>query len=189
MTRSLIHPSLAAIVLLAAACSRPPPAPPAAAAPVPATAPAMAVPPAGSAGPADAPLQLRIVTASGAPFDLAAQRGHWVVLNFWATWCKPCLKEMPALSALAQQRSDLRLLGLAWDEIDAAGFAAFVRDHPVAYPLAQVDTQAPPPGIEAPLALPATWVIDPHGRVVKRVFGEITPEQILAVVDARPGTP
>ncbi len=57
-----------------------------------AEAPAVAVPPG-----------LKIATLDGAVFDLSAERGHWVVLNFWATWCAPCRAEMPALDALQKE--------------------------------------------------------------------------------------
>ena len=47
----------------------------------------------------------------GAQYDLAAHRGKWVVVNFWATWCKPCLKEMPELSALDTMREHIEVIG------------------------------------------------------------------------------
>ena len=101
-------PGAILLAMLLAACQ------PAADAPSPATAPAEpaatgAEPaaPAQDAAPAaaeDAPKPeipaLDVATIDGGRFDLAEHRGKWVVVNFWATWCSPCLKEMPELSAL-----------------------------------------------------------------------------------------
>lgn len=129
---------------------------------------------------------LRIATLDGTPFDLAAERGRWVVVNFWATWCSPCLKEMPELSALDARRDDVRVIGLAYEEIEPADMQAFLKKHPVDYPIAIVDTYAPPEAFEVPRGLPMTHVIAPDGRVAKRIAGPVTMADIEAVIDAAP---
>lgn len=65
--------------------------------------------------------------------------GRYVLLNFWATWCGPCRKEMPELSHLAERLDPEKaiVLGVAADEL--AGVAAFVDEVPVAYPIAVGD--------------------------------------------------
>ena len=57
---------------------------------------------------------LKVTTLDGKPFDLAAQRGHWVIVNFWATWCVPCIKEMPDISAFVASHADVRAIGLEY---------------------------------------------------------------------------
>ncbi|MET0288679.1 MAG: TlpA disulfide reductase family protein [Pseudoxanthomonas sp.] len=130
---------------------------------------------------------LQVTTVDGQPYDLAQQRGHWVVVNFWATWCKPCLKEMPELSAMAKSDKDtVRILGLAYDDIEDADLQAFMKKSPVDYPIAKVDVYAPPADFETPRGLPMTYLIAPDGRVAKRFLGPVTPAQIREAMAAAP---
>ena len=73
---------------------------------------------------------LTLATVDGKQFDLAAHRGKWVVVNFWATWCGPCLKEMPALSALDTMREHIDVVGLAYEDTTPAEMQAFLKKHP-----------------------------------------------------------
>ena len=82
---------------------------------------------------------LRIATIDGKTFDLAEQRGKWAIVNFWATWCGPCLKEMPELSALDAMREHIVVVGLAYEDNTPEAMVAFMKQHPVVYPIALVD--------------------------------------------------
>lgn len=143
-------------------------------------APADAAP--GSVDPAErvtAPSpQLQVTTVDGQAYDLAAHRGKWVVVNFWATWCAPCRKEMPELSALNAIREHVEVVGLAYEEIEPAEMTAFLKEHPVTYPIAIVDPYDPPADFAIPRGLPLTHLIDPQGRLAHTFLGPVTAAEI-----------
>ncbi|QSX79817.1 TlpA family protein disulfide reductase [Agrilutibacter solisilvae] len=159
------------------------------AAPTAPTAPAAPAAPAREAASADAQFPtLTLATLDGAAYDLAAHRGKWVVVNFWATWCKPCVKEMPDLSALDTMREHVEVLGLAYDDSDPDAIRGFLAQHPVSYPIALVDMNDPPHDFATPRGLPTTYLIAPDGRMVKKFMGPITAKEIEAAI-AQAGGP
>lgn len=132
------------------------------------------------------PPQLKIKTFDGKSFDLAAQRGKWVVVNYWATWCVPCIKEMPDISTFVKERKDVVAIGLAFEDTDPKDIEAFLKKHPVSYAIAQVDVMDPPKDFGAPKGLPTTWIIAPDGRIAKQFVGPVTAEKLK---DATSKTP
>lgn len=172
-TRGLLG-VVAALALAGCGRSAEPPAP-AKAEPAKAEAPAVA------AATADFPT-LKLPAVDGSTYELAAHRGRWVVVNFWATWCGPCLKEMPELSALDQRRGDIDVVGLAYDDIETKDMQAFLKEHPVAYPIVIVDTFSPPADFATPRGLPTTYLIAPDGKVAKQFLGPVTAREIEAFV-------
>ena len=175
--------AMGACVVLAACNAPTPPAAPAAPASVAAPATVAAAPPAKTA---EIPT-LSLATIDGKQFDLAAHRGRWVVVNFWATWCGPCLKEMPALSALDTMREYIDVVGLAYEDTTPDAMKAFLAKHPVSYPIALVDVYSPPKDFESPAGLPTTYLIAPDGKVAKRFLGPIEARDIENAIAAAGG--
>ncbi|MBC7989166.1 MAG: TlpA family protein disulfide reductase [Luteimonas sp.] len=159
--------------------------PPATSQPAPATKPEQ--PPADVSTSKPAMPELRVATVDGGQYDLSKHRGKWVVVNFWATWCAPCRKEMPELSALDAMREHVEVVGLAYEEIEPADMQAFLQKHPVVYPIAVLDVYAPPADFVTPRGLPMTYLIAPDGKVAKQFLGPVTAKEIEGAIAAAGG--
>lgn len=175
-------PPMLAVGLLLSACRQETPAPPAAS-----PSPPVTQAPAPKEGQAVEVPALKIETVDGSSYDLSAHRGKWVVVNFWATWCAPCLKEMPELSALDAMREHIEVIGLAYEEIDAKTMQDFLGQRPVVYPIAIVDVANPPADFATPRGLPMTYLIAPDGKVAKQFLGPVTAHEIEAAIAAAGG--
>ena len=174
------------LVLLLAACqpAAPDAAPAAAAEPPAADAPAASAGPAADAPAADAaPAGTVVETLDNGTFDLQAKRGGWVVVNFWATWCKPCLKEIPDFTAFDAARDDVSVIGLAYEEIEPDAMREFLKQHPAGYPIALLDVYNPPADFATPRGLPMTYLIAPDGSVAERFLGPVTSQDLAAAID------
>lgn len=125
---------------------------------------------------------LKVTTLDGKPYDLASQRGHWVIVNFWATWCAPCVKELPDIAHFVATHPNVRAIGIAYEDSEPADIRAFLDKHPVSYPIAQVTMDKPLKDFSEPLGLPTTWLIGPDGRVAKHFMGPITSADLAAAI-------
>ncbi|HEY4528982.1 MAG TPA: TlpA disulfide reductase family protein [Luteimonas sp.] len=155
--------------------------------PQPAGTPADAAPGEGASSQGAASPGLVVTTLDGERYDLAERRGRWVVVNFWATWCAPCIKEMPELSALDAMREHVEVIGLAYEDTDADTLRAFLAGRPVVYPIAIIGTYDPPADFPTPRGLPLTVLVGPDGRRVKNFLGPVTALEIEQAIEAAGG--
>ena len=129
---------------------------------------------------------LQVTTLDGKPFDLAQHRGKWVIVNYWATWCAPCIKEMPEISDFVKTHKNVQAIGLAFEDTDKAEVAAFVQKHPVSYPIAQVDVIDPPKDFDPPKGLPTTYLIKPDGTLAAPIVGGVDKAKLAKLIPASP---
>jgi thiol-disulfide isomerase/thioredoxin len=111
---------------------------------------------------------------SGKTHKLADYRGKWVLVNFWATWCPPCLSEIPELIALhdAHKDRDLVVIGVALDSTRAS-VAEFAGKSGISYPLVMGDRKMSAQ-IGAVDVLPTSYLYAPNGELVSYQAGEVT---------------
>jgi thiol-disulfide isomerase/thioredoxin len=138
----------------------------------------------GAAYDTDKPVNFTLPRLGGGEITLSDYLGGWVVVNYWATWCAPCRKEMPELSQLHDERDDITVLGLAFEDTDDEAFETFLAEFHASYPILRVDVYQPPEPFGAPKVLPTTIILDTEGRVLKTFLGPVTREVIEQVVDA-----
>jgi thiol-disulfide isomerase/thioredoxin len=127
---------------------------------------------------------LKVTTLEGKSFDLAAQRGKWVIVNFWATWCAPCIAEMPDISAFVKSHGDVVAIGLAYEDTEKQEIIEFIEKHPVSYSIAQIDVNDPPKDFDTPRGLPTTYLIAPDGTVAKHFLGPIKEKDLEQAISA-----
>ena len=103
---------------------------------------------------------------------LSDLKGKVVVLNFWATWCPPCVEETPSLNRL-EKYIDARggmVLGVSVDEDDAA-YEKFLKDQSVVFPTYRDASKKSAAGYGTSL-YPETYIIDRHGKIARKFVGE-----------------
>ncbi|MEJ7624062.1 MAG: TlpA disulfide reductase family protein [Pyrinomonadaceae bacterium] len=132
----------------------------------------------------DAVLALKDLT--GTPQSLAGYRGRVVVLNFWATWCEPCKKEMPDLTAIQNDYAALgvQVIGAAGDAAsDSAKVLKFIREYKLNFPVWLGGSTEDMARFGLGTVLPATVIIDKNGKIVWREVGVIKPVELRKELD------
>jgi len=124
---------------------------------------------------------LVLTTLGGRSFDLAKLKGKVVLVNYWATWCAPCRKEMPKLDAFYKRYHDrgLEIIGISIDfdrDLDKARRVAQGVSYPMAFAKSISDD-----GFGIPKGVPITWIIDGDGKVRDRMI-EVRDELLNGIV-------
>jgi thiol-disulfide isomerase/thioredoxin len=128
-----------------------------------------------------------VTNADGKPQSLSIYKGHPVVVNFWASWCGPCVEEMPALAELHHEYAGHGVIFVGLGVDSAQNVQTFLKKVPVDYPVFVAGFGA------ADLArafgntaggLPFTVVIDANGRVRSTKLGQVQPEELRQTLNA-----
>ena len=121
---------------------------------------------------------------SGRPLRLEQFRGRVVLLNFWATWCGPCIEEIPIFSRWQLQygAAGLQILGVSMDDDDTA-VKRFLAKHAVPYPILMGDAKLGE-SFGGVYGLPQSILIDAQGRIVFRNVGELDLEALRSKIQA-----
>jgi thiol-disulfide isomerase/thioredoxin len=122
---------------------------------------------------------------SGKPRNIKEWQGKVLVINFWATWCPPCLKEMPEFEALhtKYENKGLQFIGIALDDADPV--KEFIASKKITYPILLGEDQGTKLAHDLGNivnTVPFTVIINKKGLVVKSHMGELSREQLLEIV-------
>ncbi len=116
-------------------------------------------------------------------------RGQVVVLNFWASWCAPCIAEFPSLEALQQQLPQVRIIGIAFDE-DLSTYRDYLQRRPLPF-LSVLDTTGTAHTSFGTLRPPETYILDKAGTIRRKFIGaqDWTSPEIVAMLQHLAGEP
>lgn len=133
------------------------------------------------------PVDFTLPDLEGKPVSLSDYRGKWVIVNYWATWCPPCLEEIPELVSLHEDNSDsLVVLGVDYEEVNTAYLKEFVESHMMSYPVVRTEP-VPMTALGPVMGLPTTYIISPAGERLARQEGPVTQADIEKYIARKQG--
>jgi len=131
----------------------------------------------------------KVTDTQGKTHTLSGYKGKWVLVNYWATWCPPCLEEIPDLIALNEnKKNNLVVIGVAMDYRSAKQVTDFADGLLVDYPIVlgnpQIVSQIGPVQ-----GLPTTYLFNPEGKMVAQQVGLITRAAVESYIASKPARP
>ncbi|MFT4825155.1 MAG: thiol-disulfide isomerase/thioredoxin [Halioglobus sp.] len=120
--------------------------------------------------------------------DVADFSGQWVVINYWAKWCKPCLQEIPELNELDHKFDNVSVLGVNYDGAIGEDLAQQISDFSIKFPVLRYDP-AKQLGTRRPSVLPTTLILNPQGELTATLVGPQTVHSLAKATHQIVSTP
>ncbi len=116
-------------------------------------------------------------------FDISHYQGKWVILNYWAEWCLPCLKEIPELNQLQQDHGDeLAVIAVNFDRIQGKELTELAKRMGIRFEILHQDP-ADALRLSRPASLPTTYVFNREGKLSSKLVGPQTSAGLLSRTD------
>jgi peroxiredoxin len=130
------------------------------------------------------PVDFSLPDLDGETHRLSDYRGRWVVVNYWATWCPPCLEELPELEVFhnAYSADKAVVLGVNMEDIDLTSLRRFVEEQFLSFPILVAGARPRELVGQVP-GLPTTFLIDPQGNLVARQVGPVTAKALERYIE------
>ena len=129
-------------------------------------------------------VDMPLTAVNGDKANLNQYRGSWLVVNYWATWCPPCIVEMPELQSFHDEHVDkgAMVIGINVEDISKDRLTTFLDDYFITYPnfMAGPTSQSELGLIPG---LPTTFLVSPEGKVVVRQVGPVTREMVERFIE------
>ena len=129
-------------------------------------------------------IEMPLTAINGDQLNLSRYQGRWVVVNYWATWCPPCIEEMPELQAFHDDHveTDALVIGINSELISRNQLNSFLDTYFISYPIFLSK-----PSQESELGLipglPTTFLVSPQGKVVARQIGPVTRDMLEQFIE------
>ena len=114
---------------------------------------------------------------NGSDTNLNKLNGNWIVINYWADWCAPCIKEIPELNEFAKENNDLLVFTFNFDQLDEDDLKPVAKKFNIEVP-SIVTHPRDIWGIQTPPAVPATFFINPDGDLALSLFRPQTKDDL-----------
>ena len=118
---------------------------------------------------------------NGSNTNLDKLQGNWVVINYWADWCAPCIKEIPELNEFANENKDILVFTFNFDQLDQEDLAPVANKFNIKVP-SLVTHPRDIWGIQTPPAVPATFFINPNGELSLSLFRPQTKDALNSIL-------
>lgn len=135
-------------------------------------------------------INFSMVDTNGKVHTLSQYAGKWVVINYWATSCPPCIKEIPQLTKFHEKHMDhdAVVLGVDFEEISPQWLKDFMDSMSMSYPVLRSDPSQRVTPFGAVIALPTTFIVSPSGELVAQQAGAVTAADLEAFIQRQTET-
>lgn len=126
-------------------------------------------------------LKADFVTLDKQKVKWSSMQGEWIVVNYFAEWCVPCLREIPELNAFYHNNhQSINMFGVSFDKMTRTELAQIKNKYDIQFPL--IDQLDSYPWLQPPTSLPTTYIIGADGQVKKQLKGEQSSESLLRTI-------
>jgi thiol-disulfide isomerase/thioredoxin len=131
-------------------------------------------------------LKIDFTTLDGQDHRWSDSQGNWKVVNYFAEWCAPCLREMPELNHFYQQHNDaIDIFAVSFDPLNKQQLMVLKQKYDIQFPI--IDSLNTLPWSRPPNSLPTTYIIDADGKVQKQLKGEQSAEKLIQTINVLKG--
>ena len=134
----------------------------------------------------DVAAEFELEDDKGVVHRLSDHEGKWVIINFWATWCGPCIKEIPELQRFYERHrdDDVVVIGINFEELTVTELQQAIGEFGIGYPVLRIGS-IPLVPFEPLKGLHSTFAVSPEGRLVKSWLGPVNGDMLEEFIASR----